>query len=143
VAIAMRFVRVGQYTAAIEPLLDAYKSSPDDATVLSAIGVAYLHAQRLDDAITWLRRSIAIQPGSSSTHHHLGMALQRSGDDEAALVEYRLAVAHSSSATDSYAQLGDLLWNTGRQSEAIDSCQRIAALAAGSAIGGLSKTRSS
>src|ERR1700722_9842329 len=54
--------RVGRYEDAIEPLLQAHGLFPNNPAIIHNLGVAYQMAGRLQEALPWLRQSIALQP---------------------------------------------------------------------------------
>jgi Flp pilus assembly protein TadD len=86
-----------------------------------------LFTQRLAEAVTLLRRSIALQPNVGSTYHNLGLTLENVGDDEAAILAYRHAVALSPDNPIGHSRLADLLWRKGKVGEAAAEFERAAA----------------
>src|SRR5690606_36587646 len=53
------------------------------------LGLSYLDAGRLDDAIAVFRTSLQLAPTYSGAYYGIGIALLRKGDAEAALTEMR------------------------------------------------------
>ena len=141
VAIAQRFLSAGNYADAIGPLMVAARLAPNDPGVCNDLGVAYLATRRFPEAVTWLRRSIASQPSVGVTHYNLGLALQHTGDDEAAILEYRHAIALSGELAGAHGQLADLLWDKGMRSEAVLAYERTYACAPDTTLGRLCKVK--
>jgi tetratricopeptide (TPR) repeat protein len=139
--IARRLLMAGKYAEAILPLLEAARLAPSDAGVLNDLGVAYMASRRIPEAITWLRRSIALEPRIGDTHYNLGLALQHMGDDEAAIVEHRQAITLSRELTAAHGQLADLLWERGVRSEAVSAYHRTYASGPGTPLGRLSRAK--
>jgi tetratricopeptide (TPR) repeat protein len=134
-------LEVGRYEEAVAPLRDAARLAPDDPGVLNDLGVACMAARRFLEAISWFRRSIALEPGVGSTHYNLGLALQHTGDDEAALIEHRRAVMLSRELAGAHAQLGDLFWERGMRSEAVAAYEQTYAAAPATTLGRLSRAK--
>ena len=59
------------------------------------------------DAVRHLRRSVALAPGVARTHHHLGVALQHAGDEEAAMESLRSALLLDPTLAEAHGLLGD------------------------------------
>ena len=64
---------------------------PADARARHALGLAYLGAGRLPEAIAQLREALRLEPGLIEAHNNLGHALQLGGRLFDALVEFREA----------------------------------------------------
>jgi len=122
-------------------LLEAARLVPDDAAILNDLGVAYLAALRIAEAVTCLRRSIACEPNVGESHFNLGLALQHAGDDEGAIIEHRRAVALSAELAAAHGQLADLLWEKGLRQEAVVAYERAYAAAPTTTLGRLSKAK--
>ena len=65
---------------------------PADARARHALGLAYLGAGQLPEAIAQLREALKLEPGLLEAHNNLGHALQLGGRPFDALVEFREAV---------------------------------------------------
>ena len=61
--------------AMVQALAERLKHQPDDATGWSLLGRSYVVMQRHADAVTALRKSLALQPQDAQTHADLGDAL--------------------------------------------------------------------
>jgi superkiller protein 3 len=99
----------------------AVKVSDKNYVALGNIGVAMSDAGRVDDAISFYLRSLAIRPDYPESLNNLGAAYATKGESENAIKYYRAALRHG--ANDSAAthySLGLLLALKSRWSEAIE-----------------------
>src|ERR1700722_4672759 len=87
--LAARLLDAGRYADALEPLSQAARLVPNNPALLADLGTAGPHTGRFKEAITCLRRSIALRPTLALTHYNLGVALEHSGDDEGAIAAHR------------------------------------------------------
>jgi tetratricopeptide (TPR) repeat protein len=132
---ADHLVRARLYDEAIEVLLEATRPDPENATVPYNLGCVYLVTRRVTEAITWLRRSIDVDPSFARAHFLLGVALQQSGqDDVGAVAAYRRALALEPDFPEAHALLADLLWDNGLRDEAAAWYERAAASAPSAAL---------
>ncbi|HEX8794741.1 MAG TPA: sulfotransferase [Polyangiaceae bacterium] len=141
VEVAQRLLHDGRYADAIQPLLAAARLVPNDPAVLNDLGVAYMATRRFDDAVTWLRRSIAVQPSVGTSHYNLGLALQHLGEDDRAIVAHRRATTLSPGLVGAHVQLGDLLWERGTRQEAITEYELAYAAAPETTLGRLARVK--
>jgi tetratricopeptide (TPR) repeat protein len=139
VASAARFVKAGRYAEAIKPLTEAARLDPNNALLLSNLGLANLDAGRVPEALVWLRAAVAL--GSSAGHIYLnfGLALQQAGDDSAAIDAYRHAVRLSPDLAAAHGRLADLLWEKGMRNEAALAYERASDYAPGTTLGRLQR----
>lgn len=70
------------------------RAAPPSSTAESLFdeGTQCLRRGRVDEALALLRASVALQPRLGAAHANLALALERSGDDEAADTHYRRAL---------------------------------------------------
>jgi tetratricopeptide (TPR) repeat protein len=121
---AQHFIRIGQPHEAIEPLLLAAKALPGDPVIANDLGVAYLCGRRFAEAVTWLRRSIAMRPTFALGHFNLGLALAQMGEHDAALAAQYQAIALRPDLAEAHGQVGDLLARKLEHDEAARSYER-------------------
>lgn len=88
---ALKLLRSGDFSTAIERLTVASKADSGDAEVLGNLGYAYLMIQRFSDAKTALERALELAPTRSATWGNLGEAHAGLGDEAAAIAALRLA----------------------------------------------------
>jgi len=141
VEVAQRLLEEGRHADAVEPLLAAARLLPNDPAVLNDLGVAYMATRRFHDAVTWLRRSIAVEPNVANSHYNLGLALQHLGEDDDAIVAHRQATTLSPRLVGAHVQLGDLLWDRGTRQEAIAEYEQAYVSAPGTMIGRLARVK--
>lgn len=92
-----------------------------------AIGEEHLHAHRLDQAIEWATRTLAINPDFVKAHIHLGLAWSQKGQLDRAIQVYRSALARKPSTVGTRAKpvaslhnnLGMALLQTGDEASAV------------------------
>jgi tetratricopeptide (TPR) repeat protein len=72
---------------------------PAPFSVLIGAGIHLLHQGNTSAATQLFTRAVARKPGNPVGYYDLGVALQRAGNVQAALREYRLAVVHDPSYT--------------------------------------------
>jgi hypothetical protein len=79
-------------------------------------GMALFGVDRIDEAAQHFRRSIQIQPGWMYSHNNLGAVLERQGDVEGALNEYKTSIALGDYYL-AYENVAALLWHQKRYEE--------------------------
>jgi tetratricopeptide (TPR) repeat protein len=75
------------------------------------LGVAYIQARRLDDAVTALEEAKRLRPGFQKTYESLGMAYFRLGELDSAVTTWQKALAMNPEAT----HLEDMIQRAGRR----------------------------
>jgi tetratricopeptide (TPR) repeat protein len=125
---AEHLLRAGEYEQALGPLVEGARLLPRNAALLSDLGKAYLFAQRLPEAIKWLRRAIDLQPTRAHSHFNLGLAMEQSGDFTKAFESYRRAVALDPQLAEAHGRMADILRRGARRDEAATAyCRAFAA----------------
>jgi tetratricopeptide (TPR) repeat protein len=137
IEVAASLLRAGKYEDAIAPLLEATRLAPFNASVLSDLGLAYLHCHRPSEAVPWLRRSLALRPNFAATHYHLGAALEETGGDAEALAAYQRAIALNPKLAKAHARIATFLVAKGVRREAAEAYDRAAAAAGNANFGQL------
>jgi DNA-binding winged helix-turn-helix (wHTH) protein/tetratricopeptide (TPR) repeat protein len=85
--IGMTHIQLGRYDDALSAFLMADRHDTPQVsrwTWLLGVGVAYVFMDRSEEALPWLKRSLAITPGTGRTHFVLAAAYQRLGRHEEA-----------------------------------------------------------
>jgi Flp pilus assembly protein TadD len=77
---------------ALNKLLDLYQRYPSNPTVSAQLGVAYAESGNLEDAITYLGRSIALEPNNPLHYFNRAVILERIGKREEAIRSYEMAL---------------------------------------------------
>ncbi len=97
----------------------AVGNSSGDQQALRGLGQALLQAKRPAEAVDPLRRAVANNP-DIVTSQQLAVALEESGDAQAAGEVYRDILSRAPGATASRGRLAELLQGQGRMEEAVD-----------------------
>ena len=138
---AERLLKARQYEDALGVLLEAARAAPDDPMILGNLGGVYLATRRFGDAIPWLKRSIAARPTFARAHYHLGIALQQTGDEEAAFAAFVRAAQLGPELVDAQSKVGDLLWERGRRDDAVAAYVRALRAAPDTTLGRLASAK--
>jgi Flp pilus assembly protein TadD len=104
---------------------------PDDGRLLMAEGIALAELDRLPEAVTRLRAATTRLPPSQRHRaaNNLAVVYQRLGDDGAAEIRFREAIAASPTDARYHRNLAELLEHRGRRAEARASYRRALELA--------------
>lgn len=102
--------------------------APDDALMRNFLGVRYLQAGRLDDAINRFREALRLNPKLAEAHNNLGNALQFAGRTGEAVEYFRRALLIVPRDDRVHFNLGNALKAIGREDEAIREFQQTIAI---------------
>ena len=83
----------GRLRDAAEAFSAALAMEPDNATTMSALGLALARIGHLEDARALLQRAIAAEPDEAATHFNLGWTHENLGELDAAAQSYARAIA--------------------------------------------------
>lgn len=86
---AKSLLESGDASGAITVLSDALNQSSESAELLVALGYACLAADRIDEAVHFLKRAAAMDPDRPEVQEYLGVAYQKMGNLEDAAASYR------------------------------------------------------
>jgi hypothetical protein len=81
----------GRIEDAITNLRDAYRLDPDNSDLHREMGITFLLAKEWKRARVEMLEAIRHEPDDAEAHNGLGYALEKMGDIEGALAEYRTA----------------------------------------------------
>lgn len=109
---------LGQSEREVAEMKRALTLDPLSLIINSNLGVAYIHAGRLDEAIAQLRKTIEMDGNFYYGHANLGQALELKGRVPEAMAAYEKAIALNDDPTPR-ALLGHLYGTIGRRAEAI------------------------
>jgi tetratricopeptide (TPR) repeat protein len=90
---ASLLLRQGDTEGASRVLRRGLAVRPDAANLISDMGLSFLRQDRLDSAIVYLERSLAIDPSQLTARGNLAVALERSGLNARAMEEYRAYIS--------------------------------------------------
>lgn len=97
---------------------DTAARRPDNHRALNNMGVLRLEANRTQEAVDLLRRSLALNPAYAEAHNNLGTALMRTGRPAEALEFFTRAVGLDPVMAEAHCNLGLALAALGRTGEA-------------------------
>jgi Flp pilus assembly protein TadD len=129
------YVRAGRYAEAIPHLQRALRlGGPPSASTENYLGGALLAVGRVADGITHLRRATTLEPRDAHLRFNLARALALQGDHRTAAAELRQALAIDPDFSEAHQELGVLLFEAQRLTEAIEHLEAAARLAPESSI---------
>ena len=109
---------LGEFEAAIDEAHRAHELDPLAPIMGTTLGDTYFFARRYNDALTWLRRTIEIEPGFYQALNDIGRVLSESGRHDEALATFEQARALSGANPLASVGLGYTLARAGRHDEA-------------------------
>jgi TolB-like protein/Tfp pilus assembly protein PilF len=109
---------LGESEREIAEMKRAHELDPLSLVINTNLGVAFMHAQRWDEAISQLRKTLDMNGSFYFARWSLGAALEDKGELAAAMAEYQKAMALIDDPI-APAYLGHLNGKLGRQDEAI------------------------
>jgi tetratricopeptide (TPR) repeat protein len=104
-------------------------STPQSAELLNNLGALLRDTERLEEALTMLRRAVALRPGFASAQLNLGLALEDAGDEVGAMEAYRRVIEIAEGEPTSRINLGLLLLGQGQTAQALVELRRALPLA--------------
>ena len=133
---AEQLLRARQFEDALGPMVEGARFFPRNAALLSDLGMTYLFARRLPEAIEWLRRAIELEPARARSHFNLGIALEQSGEFTTAFDSYRKAIALEPHLAEAHGRMAGILRREARRhEEAATAYRRASAAAPGTTLG--------
>jgi cytochrome c-type biogenesis protein CcmH/NrfG len=94
--------------ASVAKLMSELKANPNDATTLVALGDIYFKARDYNTAGGWMKRAVAVAPGSVTARSALGAAEFNMGDIADARREWLRVIAADRKNVEAYYDLGFL-----------------------------------
>ncbi len=117
----MRLLGARRYEEGI-PLLEELRAArPDDVTLLSNLGAAYVDVGRLDAAVATLQSALEHDPDHFGSHLNLSAAMEARGQIEPALTHIDAALESNPYLAQSHLQKGRLLLKARRAEDALES----------------------
>ncbi|EHJ47053.1 Tetratricopeptide TPR_1 repeat-containing protein [Solidesulfovibrio carbinoliphilus subsp. oakridgensis] len=127
--LGLSLVARGDGAAALEPLLRAVATLPNDVDLWDHLGSAYLHQGQPEQAANAFRRALALRPDYPSAHNNLGNALRELGQPQEAMASYRQALRCQPNHAMAHTNLGIVLQSQGQVQAALECHARALALA--------------
>ncbi len=111
-------MRVPEWSSNVTLLERAYRHAPDSPRVIANLGVAYMNADRLDEAGDFLERSIELDPEAAKNWYNLAMWRAKTGQADAAVAAYRRTLELAPESVPAWQGLGDVYRDSGLAGEA-------------------------
>jgi tetratricopeptide (TPR) repeat protein len=92
---ARTMLRNGQLVEASQQCLQVLEHQPENADALYVLAVSMRLQKRFDDALSYNRDHIALDPSNGRAHQEMGHCLRDMGNSKAALAAYQEAVARN------------------------------------------------
>jgi len=115
---------VGQNERELAVMKRAVELDPLSLVINTNLGVAYIHTNRLDEAIAQMRKTVEMDASFYYARYNLALALQLKGLIPEAINEYQKTIAISDDSVP-LAYLGFLYGTTGRKDEAQQILKRL------------------
>jgi tetratricopeptide (TPR) repeat protein len=107
---------------------DTVLKRPNNPRAHTNLGLALVHAGRVQEAIAHYELALRIKPDSSEARYNLEMALGRTGTAQDAIEHYQRALQVRPDSAEAYENLGLALAQAGRPREAIEYFEHAARL---------------
>jgi TolB-like protein/Tfp pilus assembly protein PilF len=118
---------LAQFHGEVEGMRRALELDPLSLVINTNLGLALIHAGRLDEAIAQLRKTIEMDAGFSYARRTLGIALELKGKPSEAMAEYQKALALSDDPI-GLGLLGHLYGKMGRTDDATRVLEQLKAM---------------
>jgi tetratricopeptide (TPR) repeat protein len=102
---ARTMLRNGQLVEASQQCLQVLEHQPENADALYVLAVSMRLQKRFDDALSYNRDHIALDPSNGRAHQEMGHCLRDMGNSKAALAAYQEAVARNNALAGSWQML--------------------------------------
>lgn len=105
------------------------KANPNDLAALVALAGMYFDAGKFDQAATYDRRALALDPGNPDVRTDYATALHQTGHDLEALAQLNIVLARRPAFVQALFNRGVILGSIGRRTDAIAAFTRFIAVA--------------
>jgi len=114
----------GQFPEALAEFQRALQMTPNDVTLLNAIGMCYVRCNMTAEGIAAFDAALAMVPENPATHFRKGWALQSAGDFEGAVHSYERAVEINPNYAEALAGLASAAARDGRRDVAEQNARK-------------------
>jgi predicted O-linked N-acetylglucosamine transferase (SPINDLY family) len=128
---ALQHYRKGELQVAEQLYLQVLQASPDQVEALHIMAVITGQSGRAEQAISYLRKVLALRPGWADAHSNLGMVYITQGRLVEAAASFQEAVRLQPDFTAAHNNLGNLLRELGRPAEGAASLEQAIRVAPG------------
>jgi len=127
-ALAMSYFNLGSYDAAIANCHHAIENAEDFAPAYLLMGRTYAKLSKTPQAISALRRAVALNPGCEQCSFHLALSLLEDGEETDAIALFRKVIRINPQNASAHYQLGKELAKQKKNSEATHELESAIAL---------------
>ncbi len=120
----------------IDDLRATVDANPDEPAAMGLLANVLAQDGRIDEAITWYERSLAIDPTNVQVRLSFALSLAEAGKSADAEIQYRRILENDPAQAEAHYYLGELYvsWEPSRPNDAIVEFQQVLTLAPGSVI---------
>jgi len=120
----------------IDELQATVEANPDDPSAMGLLANVLAQDGRIDDAIVWYERSLAIEPGNVQVRLSFALSLAESGKQADAEIQYLRILEVNADQAEAHYYLGELYrtWTPPRPVDAVAQFSQVLTLAPGSVI---------
>jgi len=120
----------------IEDLQATVNANPDEPSAMGLLANVLAQDGRIDEAITWYERSLAIDPTNVQVRLSFALSLAEAGKQADSEIQYRRILENDPAQAEAHYYLGELYltWAPPRPDDAIAEFRQVLTLAPGSVI---------
>ena len=115
----------GNYQQAEHICREILKELPDNAETLYFLGIIYVHLEKHDLAIKYLKRSLQFSKTNANAYLALGTASQQKGQIDEAIQYYQKTISLDPNNVDAMNVLGNIFKEKGQLDEAVECFQKL------------------
>lgn len=121
---ALNAYKNGEFAAAAAAAKNLLGKNPDNAAAATLLGLSLSAVGKDQEAETWTRRAIDVDPNNPKRHFNHGLVLEAAGDVKAAMDAYRNALDLSPAYVPALNNLAGIRKKRGELSDAEEHCRR-------------------
>jgi tetratricopeptide (TPR) repeat protein len=120
----------------IEEIRATVEANPNDAAAMSLLANVLAQDDRIDEAIDWYEKSLAVDPNNAQVRLSFALSLAEAGKRADAEVQYRRILDNDPNQAEAWYYLGELYrgWNPPRTDDAVAAFRQVLAVAPGAVI---------
>jgi protein O-GlcNAc transferase len=100
------------------------KKQPNNAEVLSFLGIIYVQLKNYDLAIQYIKKSLHFNPGNADAYLALGIVMQQKGLADEAITYYQKTISLNPSNSEAYNSLGNVFKEKGFIDDAMNTYRK-------------------
>lgn len=114
---------INNYNQAIE-LNDSQKAKRELAAIMSEIGLKNYSEGKVDEAISYLNKSLSLLPEDDNTYNNLGVMYYAKNKLETAMEQYQKAIKYNPKNANAWNNIGMIYEKKGKSQEAMNSYKK-------------------